>query len=260
MRAEREAAVASRGVSNALRVLVFGPLPVEEAIARTEEIRAEFETGTYGDASALIFLGWLWAMRGDIAEGRRMYRQGIDRILELGAAVRRGGRSGLGGEIELLGGDPVAAEAELREGFRVLSEIGERGLLSTVAANLAEALYWQGRHDEAWEMTRISEEASAPDDIASQVGWRSVRAKVLAQRGEFEEAERLSLEALTMLEGTDALPEQAEGFMARAEVLRLAGRPEDAKRALEDAIRRYGAKGMVPGVRNARTLLSELSG
>jgi class 3 adenylate cyclase/tetratricopeptide (TPR) repeat protein len=238
----------------------FGPLPVDEAIVRTQEIRAEFEPGTYGDASALAFLGWLEAMRGDFAAGRNLYRQGIERLLELGASLRRGGRSIVGGDIEMLAGDPVAAEAELREGFRILNEMGEKGILSTVAANLAEALYRQGRYNEAWEMTRISEEATAPEDLASQVGWRGVRAKVLARRGEFEEAERLSVEALRLIEDTDGLPQYAQTLEDRADVLRLEGRVDEARRALEEAIRRCEAKGMVAGVRNGRALLSELDG
>jgi tetratricopeptide (TPR) repeat protein len=174
--------------------------------------------------------------------------------------MRRGGRSIVGGDIELLAGDPVAAEAELREGFRVLDDMGEQGLLSTVAFNLAEAIYRQGRYDEAGEMTRISEEASSADDIATQVGWRAVRAKVLARRGEFEEAERLSVEALRLIEPTDGLPNKAETLAYRAEVLSLAGRVDEARHALEKAIRLCQAKGMAAAVKNGQALLSELSG
>ena len=56
--------------------------------------------------------------------------------------------------------------------------------LSTVAGILAEAVYAQGRYDEAMRFTRISEELAGAEDVYSHVLWRSVRAKVLARRGE----------------------------------------------------------------------------
>jgi tetratricopeptide (TPR) repeat protein len=239
---------------------IVGPTPVAEAIARIEEIRAESEPGSLGEAGTLTALGWLEAMRGDVEKGRALYRQGIAQLIELGALVRRAGRSMVGAEIELLGGDPAAAEAELREGFRLLGEMGEKALLSTVAFNLGEALYLQGRWEEAEELARVSEDLTPPDDIASQVGWRALRAKVLARRAELEQAERLSSEALRLIEQTDALAHHAEVLVSRAEVLRLAGHTEEAKGALEEAIGSYERKGVLPAIERTRALLSQLTG
>jgi tetratricopeptide (TPR) repeat protein len=199
-------------------------------------------------------------MRGDVEKGRALYRQGIEQLIELGALVRRAGRSMVGGEIELLAGDPAAAEAEFHEGFRLLDEMGEKALLSTVAFNLGEALYLQGRCEEAEEFARVSEDLTPPDDIASQVGWRALRAKILARRAELEQAERLSAEALRLIGETDALAHHAEVLVSRAEVLRLTGRPEEAKGALEEAIHLYETKGVQPAVERTRALLSELTG
>ena len=53
--------------------------------------------------------------------------------------------------------------------------MGERNYISTTAAFLAEALYRQGRDEEALAMTEQSEEIAAADDVASQCLWRSVR-------------------------------------------------------------------------------------
>jgi tetratricopeptide (TPR) repeat protein len=239
---------------------IFGPTPVAEAIARIEEIQAESEPGSLGEAGTLTGLGWLEAMRGDVEKGRALYRQGSEQFIELGALVRRAGQSLMGGDIELLGGDPAAAEAELREGFRLLDEMGEKALLSTVAANLGEALYLQGRYEEAEELTRVSEDLAPPDDIASEVGWQALRAKILARRAELEQAERLSTEALRLIEQTDALYQHADVLVSRAEVLRLAGRTEEAKGALEEAIGLYERKGVLPAIERTRALLSELTG
>jgi tetratricopeptide (TPR) repeat protein len=166
----------------------------------------------------------------------------------------------VGGEIEILGADPAAAEAELREGFRLLDEMGEKALLSTVAFKLGEALYLQGRYEEAEEFARVSEDLTPPDDIASEVGWRALRAKILARRAELEQAERLSTEAVRLIEQTDALPHHADVLVSRAEVLRLAGRSEEATAALQEAIRLYETKGILPALERTRALLSQLSG
>src|SRR4029450_13135362 len=47
--------------------------------------------------------------------------------------------------------------------------MGEKGFLSTVAAELAQALYEQGRYDEAERFTHVSEELGPLDALATQV-------------------------------------------------------------------------------------------
>ena len=53
------------------------------------------------------------------------------------------------GSIELLTGDGAAAERELGPACEFLERVGEFGYLSSVAPLLADALYYQGRYDEA---------------------------------------------------------------------------------------------------------------
>ena len=166
----------------------------------------------------------------------------------------------VGGDIELLAGDAVAAEAELRAGFDTLEAMGEKGLLSTVAGVLAEALYRQGRYSEAEHYTQVSQDNTGPGDIASEVRWRNVRARLLARRGEFDEADRVSLEAVRFMEQTDSLAQHADALVSRAEVLRLAGRADEATTALEEAMRLYERKGVLPQIERTRALLSELTG
>jgi hypothetical protein len=149
-------------------------------------------------------------------------------MTELGARVRRGGASLAGGHLELLGDDPVAAERELREGFRLLDEMGERALLSTVAFELADTLCRQGRFQEAEELTHASEEASA--------------------------------EAMRLTEPTDALVVHAHTLVIRAEVLRLGSAWGKAATALEEAIGLYERKVVPPAIERTRALLSELTG
>ena len=51
--------------------------------------------------------------------------------------------------VELLAGNPDAAERSLRQGYAALEEMGEKAVLSTTAAFLGQALVAQGRVDEA---------------------------------------------------------------------------------------------------------------
>jgi tetratricopeptide (TPR) repeat protein len=83
----------------------------------------------------------------------------------------------LSGYVELLAGDPGAAERELRGDHEALEVMGERNCISTTEAFLAEALYQQGRLDEADRFTRMSEEVAAP-------GRRLVPVPVAVRPGE----------------------------------------------------------------------------
>jgi tetratricopeptide (TPR) repeat protein len=85
-------------------------------------------------------------------------------------------------------------------------------------------------------------------------------ARVLARRGELEEALSLAAEAVGLIEGTQELLNMPELFMWQAEVLELAGRVEDAKAALTKAVDAAARKGSVVGVALATERLAALEG
>jgi ATP/maltotriose-dependent transcriptional regulator MalT len=188
-----------------------------------------------------------------------MYARSLAIVEELGMFVHLGGLSMGSGWIELLAGTPAAAEPALRRGDALLEEIGEKSYRSTLVAVLAQVVYEQHRYDEAEELTVVSAELAAADDLASQIGWRSVRAKVLARRGELEQAERLGREAVEIAERTDGLDWLANALVDLAEVFRIGGRAAEAVAALEEALRLYEAKGVVPSAERTRALLAELA-
>jgi tetratricopeptide (TPR) repeat protein len=94
--------------------------------------------------------------------------------------------------------------------------------------------------------------------MPSQVGWRSERARALARRGELHEAERLAREAVALSEPTDSLDFEGEAAFALAEVLRFAGRIDEAAEAAGQALAAWERKGIVGYVERARALLAEL--
>src|SRR5439155_26590966 len=85
-------------------------------------------------------------------------------------------------------GDAIAAEHELRPGYDALKKLGERSNFSSLSHSLANAVYMQGRYDEAEQLTRECEEAARRNDVHSQVHWRATRATVNPRRGELEAA------------------------------------------------------------------------
>ena len=125
--------------------------------------------------------------------------------------------------IESIAGTPAAATETLLRGYETLDRMGERGLLSTVAGFLAQALYAQGDYDEAARFSRASEDAAATDDVFSQMLWRISRAKILVRQGEFERAEALAREAVRLGEATDLLNTRADMLCDLAEVLAPGG-------------------------------------
>jgi tetratricopeptide (TPR) repeat protein len=75
-----------------------------------------------------------------------------------------------------------------------------------------------------------------------------VRAKLLARTGDFEEAERLAREATEMAAGTDHFDLRAQSLADLAEVLSLAGKPEESAAAVQEATRLYEQKGNLAAI------------
>jgi class 3 adenylate cyclase/tetratricopeptide (TPR) repeat protein len=236
----------------------FGFAPLGEVV---EELKLDLawarRTGSlWLEALGIQALGLLQAKRGDPRGGEKLIAEGMSMIVDLGMRIFAAGL--VANWIWNVTDDSVVAEAQLRESYEALLEAGDKAVLGTVAASLGEALYRQGRYEEAEEMVRVGEETAAADDIYLQVFWRAVRAKVLASRELFGAGEALAREAVALAYESEYVDGRGEAQLALAEVLRLAGRPGEAAEAIEEACALYEAKGDVLHVDRARTLLAEL--
>jgi class 3 adenylate cyclase/tetratricopeptide (TPR) repeat protein len=240
--------------------LYWGATPAPEGIERIQRMLEETGADVLEQAHMFVNLGGLHAMRGHFDEARELFGRGQAIYQEMGILLRLGRNSLIEANIEDWAGDPGAAERVLRRGIERLEQAGETGVRSTAASYLAEMLYRQGKEDEAEQFTRISEALSAPSDVASQVEWRQVRAKVLARRGEVGRAEELMSRAADLVEKTDFLNLRGDVLLSRAELARLTGRPEQEKSLVEEAIRTFEQKGNLAAAESSRALLSDLSG
>jgi len=230
-----------------------GPTPPEEGIARCQEI-LEQAGGDRRIGATVLFIQALYdAMLGRFVEARDRLARSREILEDLGLQVWMVGPfAQTCGRVELLAGDPAAAEAALQPACERLEQMGEYAWLPTGAGLLVQALYAQRRYDEAESVSVLSEQAAASDDVYSQVLWRAGRAKASARRGRMEDAERLGREAVALAETTDFLQLHGEALSDLAEVLALAGRTDEALDLLRQAITVFEQKGSDVSVRDAR--------
>ncbi|MFL6013772.1 MAG: BTAD domain-containing putative transcriptional regulator [Gaiellaceae bacterium] len=237
---------------------LHGPTPVSEAIERCRHIVEDVAGDRRAEGLVTIVLGWLEAMGGDFDGARELAGRGRAILDDLGTNVLAA--STISSEIEMLAGDPAAAERDLRRDFDALTELGETYLRSTVAGDLAQAVYLQGRHDEALDLATVAEELAAEDDVISQAFWRSVRAKVLAQRARADEALPLAEQAVDLIRGTDSPVTLARTLVDLAEVQSLGDRSEDAYSALAEAAALLERKENVVAAQRVAERLEALGG
>jgi tetratricopeptide (TPR) repeat protein len=237
--------------------MLLGPMPAREALARIQELSVGAERNRLLETHALRIRAHLEAMCGRFDTARELIAEAKALAQELGLELTLARLAMQAGDVEMLAGEASAAERELRPAYEVLERMGNLGYLSSIAPRLADALYVQGRDEEAFRYAEVGERASAPEDADAQVGWRRVQAKLLARRGDVLAAERLAREATGLAARTDYLDLHARALADLAEVLRLAGRKEESAVALKEAIRLHERKGNVVAAAVLAGLLTE---
>jgi len=220
--------------SQLVQALYYGPMPVEEAIARSRQLLADGRDDRSLNASITGAIAGLTAMLGDFDEARRLQAEARAMHEELGQRFRIFARSFVAAEIESLAGEPREATTILRWAFQELEDMGVTSVRSTMAAFLADSLARIGETDEARRLSELSAEQAAAEDVVTQVMWRLARARA-DQNGE------LARDAVTLAAGTDHPDLKARAFLAVAEI-------DDDRDARRAAIAHYEAKGNVAAI------------
>ncbi len=224
---------------------LLGATPVQHAIGHCEALLAGGLTDRHVECKVMCYLAQLRAMNGELKTARDLYRQSRAILRELGEGVNMASTGIDVILVELIGGDPAVAERETRADYQFLASIGETYYLSTMAALLSRVVRDQGRDDEALALSKTAEGLTAADDAESQALWRSIRAPIVARNGDLAHAEDLARAAVEIIRGTEAPSSQADTLAELAAVLQLAGKVEDARRAIGEAIALYSSKGDV---------------
>jgi class 3 adenylate cyclase/tetratricopeptide (TPR) repeat protein len=236
-------------------ILARGPTPVGEAIRRCEEVLTETEGNRTIAGYMLHAIAHLKARQGEFEEALHMASRCRDIQRENGAMWTYWVFAEILWDIKMLADEPGEALEILTEGYEQLELIGDSFPL--ISAFLAQSLYAVGRFDDAERRAQVAVDAN-DDDLARCAGM-GVLASVLARRGRFEEAEGMAREAVAYFEGTEYSIDRTDVLMALAEVLRLAGRPDEAVSTIHEAIDLYDRREDIVSADKARKIIDSLS-
>jgi hypothetical protein len=214
------------------RAALWGPSPVVRASGRCLDVLRILRMtpgNRHVEAVALRCQAVLEATRGRFDPARAILDSARTTLTELGVSLELHELDTHAGIIELLAGDPAAAQA---------------------AALLARALVEQGRHADAIEQTGYAEQ-HAGGDLKTTITWCGARAEALAHTGDHDQALVLARRAADLAEPTDALTDKADATLTHARVLRALGRADDARAAAQHARELYQAKDHTIGITRA---------
>jgi class 3 adenylate cyclase/tetratricopeptide (TPR) repeat protein len=251
-----ERRLASRAAAMYANFALAGPTPVSEARERFVQLLEQVKGDRKAEATIHATLAVAEAMLADFDAARERYRLARSIFHELGPSVLLASTSIEGARIEMLASDHAAAERLLRDDDAALAELGESYFRSTVAGLLANVLEAQGRDAEALDAAALGQELADEEDFYSQALCQAARAKVLAKRGEAEEAISLIEGAATTADGTSDLDFRGDMHADFGLVLSRLGRPE-ARMEWEMAARLYAEKGDVVGSQAIRERLQD---
>ena len=234
--------------------LMYGASPWSEYEAYANSLLDERERLGRLAANALAGLAASAAFQGRHEEASALFAQHTSELYERGdeSAIRTNSQNP--GYARELAGDLEGAERIYREGWDALGEIGERGFRSTDGALLAHALMGLGRRGEAETILAEVEEIAPEDDWLTAAGIALVQARLATADGRHEDAIAVAQRAVEL--GNDGYFLLSPWWwIGLGRTLAAAGRADEARDALEEAIRRARVKGSTALEAQARALM-----
>ena len=196
------------------------------------------------EATSLRCLAVLELLRGWPDKARTMLAHARQVVADLGLRHGLMETELFAGIIELMVGDPGAAEPHFRTALEGLDALGVGADAGQAAAHLARSVLAQGRIDEADRYAAQSERI-AGHNLKTAIAWRAVRAEILSAQGQHDAAIAFAREAVAVAADTDLVLDHADACLAFSRVLAAAGDERGASEARRDAERLYAAKDAV---------------
>jgi len=242
-------------------ILYWSPVPMEEVIRATQDaVDWARREGLYTvEADGLGILARAAAMQGKIAEARQLNEQAARIAQNLRDLFVLTVLFNSHGAVELLAGDPQAAEQTLRSGLAVLEPARGTGL-GSMKLMVARALLLQDRDAEAEPFIEFVTENEVESQLDNQARWRMLRALVLARKGQLAAAKDLAWEGVERSERSQEPDTRAEALADLAEILRRAGKLAESRQAAERALALYDAKGNLAAARRIQRFIAALPG
>jgi tetratricopeptide (TPR) repeat protein len=236
-------------------VFARGSAPVGAAIRRCREVLAATEGDRTIAAGMYHALGHLVARQGAFDEALDLAERCREIYRENGAMWTYWVFTEIPWDILRLAGRPEEAFEILSEGYQQVESMGEEFPL--LAVFVAQSLEELGRYDEAERVARTA--VDAHDDALGRHAGMGVLARILAGRGELDEAERMAREAVAFFEVTEFGTERTSVLLDLAEVLRLAGRPDEAAIVLRQALELFEQREDVVSTARTRAAIADLA-
>jgi class 3 adenylate cyclase/tetratricopeptide (TPR) repeat protein len=250
-RSANNALEVSRIVDGLCTALLYGPIPVDQALDECDVLLADARGTPSSEANVLCAMAGLEAMRGDADAARGAYAQAAEIFERLGLLLPRAGQTQIGVAMELLLGDPVAAEREARHGYEILASIQSEEIQAPL---LAAALLALGRDDESDALVGTIDPASKRFLVPWQVSCRTIKARLTARRGDATAAVELARDAIGLAEETDDPNLSGDAWMTLADVFGTTGSDEGGREAAAEALLRYRRKGNLVAASRAEAL------
>ena len=247
----------SRGGTGYAQAALLGPVAVHEAIRRCAEILARVQGDRRSEALVLLAIAELEGMDGAFVSAREHYTRARTMLLDLGKSAYAVSTSMRTSRVERLAGEVATAEQQLRRDFEALDAMGERYMLSTVAALLGQAVLAQGRIDEARGLAERARELTDADDVGSQALWRSLQARILALQGNAAEAVAMARTAVNAIRPADSPVLLGDALVDLGDVLAAARGPAAAQAPRREALALYETKGNRVAAQQVRLRLDE---
>ena len=238
---------------------LWGPNPVPRAGGRCLDVVRLLRITTDSpavEATSTRCQAVLEAFRGRDAAARRMIDSARRTVTELGLRHALLEVEQFAGIVELVLGDPAAAEPHLRQACNGFRRMGLDADTAETAALLGRACLALNRDAEADELCTESERL-AGHALKASIAWRTLRAQLLSRSGEHDEARRVAQAAITLAERTDGLVDHGDACLSLARVLGAAGDAAGARAAAERAANLYERKGAAALADKARSMLDE---
>nr|WP_139813461.1 BTAD domain-containing putative transcriptional regulator [Mycobacterium simiae] len=238
---------------------LWGPNPVPRAGGRCLDVVRLLRITTDSpavEATSTRCQAVLEAFRGRAAAARRMIESARRTVTELGLRHAVLEVEQFAGIVELIVGDPAAAEPYLRKAYHGFRRMGLDADTAETAALLGRACLALGRQEEAHQLCSESEQL-AGHALKASIAWRTLRAHLLTRRGDHDAARAVAEEAVTLAERTDALVDHGDACLTLATVLVAAGDTPGARTAVGRAVDLYERKGAAALAEMARGILGE---
>jgi DNA-binding SARP family transcriptional activator len=238
---------------------LWGPNPVPRAGGRCLDVVRLLRITTDSpavEATSTRCQAVLEAFRGRAEAARRMIDSARRTVTELGLRHALLEVEQFAGIVELVVGDPAAAEPHLRQAYNGFRRMGLDADTAETAALLGRAFLALDREAEADELCTESEHL-AGHALKPAIAWRTLRARLLSRRGDHGEARRIAEAAVALAERTDALVDHGDACLTLAIVLGAAGNSTGARAAAERAVDLYERKGAAALAEMARRVLGE---